>query len=159
MDAIRDELAGCLRREELAQLAGVSLDYLARLEQGRADNPSPSVLASLARALRLTDDERDHLFRLAGHAAPSPGTIDRHIGPGVQRLLDRLADVPVTVIDASWQVLARNPLASALLGDLSGAPGRDRNVAWLHFTGAPSRIVRAEEEQWLDRSTPTCRDP
>src|SRR5204863_587625 len=77
-----------LRREEVAQLAGVSLDYLARLEQGRATNPSTSVLASLARALRLSDDQRAHLFRLAGHAEPSAGVINRHIGPGLQRLLD-----------------------------------------------------------------------
>src|SRR5204863_9445483 len=140
MDVARDELGGCLRswrdrldpadaglpagamrrvpglrREEVAQLAGVSLDYLSRLEQGRASRPSPSVLASLARALRLTDDERAHLFRIAGHAEPSPGVINRHIGPGVQRLLDRLADVPVMVVDASWQVVAQNPLASALV--------------------------------------------
>jgi transcriptional regulator with XRE-family HTH domain len=172
MDAMRDELGGCLRswrdrvrpaeaglpagsarrvpglrREEVAQLAGVSLDYLSRLEQGRADNPSPSVLASLARALRLTDDERNHLFRLAGHAEPRPGTIDRHIGPGVQRLLDRLADVPVMVMDASWQVIAVNPLASALLGERSGTSRRDRNIAWRHFTGTPSRLVRTEREE------------
>jgi transcriptional regulator with XRE-family HTH domain len=135
-----------LRREEVAGLAGVSLDYLARLEQGRAGKPSPSVLASLARALRLTDDERAHLFRLADHAEPRLGTINRHIGPGVQRLLDRLTDVPVMVLDASWQVVAANPLATALLGDLSGVSGRDRNLAWRHFTGAPSRLVRSEEE-------------
>src|SRR3954451_21864230 len=136
-----------LRREELAQLAGVSLDYLARLEQGRASNPSASVLASLARALRLSDDERAHLFRLAGHAEPSAGTINRHIPPGVQRLLDRLTDVPVMVLDPSWQVLAANQLASALIGDFSGASGRERNLAWRHFTGAPSRLVRAQSEE------------
>jgi transcriptional regulator with XRE-family HTH domain len=136
-----------LRREEVAQLAGVSVDYLARLEQGRAGNPSPSVLASLARALRLSHDERAHLFRLAGHAEPRLGTVNRHIGPGVQRLLDRLGDVPVMVVDASWQVVAANLLATALLGDLSSASGRDRNLAWRHFTGAPSRLVRSEEEE------------
>jgi transcriptional regulator with XRE-family HTH domain len=171
MTVKQDELAGCLRswrdrlspaeagvaagsgrrvsglrREEVAQLAGVSLDYLARLEQGRAGNPSPSVLAALARALRLTDDERAHLFRLAGHAEPQRATINRHIGPGVQRLIDRLGDVPVMVLDASWQIVAANPLATALLGDLSGASGRDRNLAWRHFTRAPSRLVRSESE-------------
>jgi transcriptional regulator with XRE-family HTH domain len=136
-----------LRREEVAQLAGVSLDYLARLEQGRAGSPSPSVLAALARALRLTDDERAHLFRLADHAEPHSGTINRHVGPGVQRLLDRLGDVPVMVFDVSWQIVAANPLASALLGDLSGASSRERNLAWRHFTGAPSRLVRSEAEE------------
>jgi transcriptional regulator with XRE-family HTH domain len=136
-----------LRREEVAQLAGVSLDYLARLEQGRATNPSASVLASLARALRVSDDERAHLFRVAGHAEPSTGTIKRHIGPGVQRLLDRLNDVPVMVLDASWQILAANGPASALLGDFSSRSGRERNIAWLHFTAASSRLVRTAAER------------
>ncbi len=136
-----------LRREEVSHLAGVSLDYLARLEQGRAGNPSASVLASLARALRLSDEERAHLFRVAGHAEPRTGTINRHIGPGVQRLLDRLGDVPVMVLDASWQVLAANGLASALIGDFSGASTRERNLAWRHFTDAPGRLVRTEAEQ------------
>jgi transcriptional regulator with XRE-family HTH domain len=136
-----------LRREEVAGLAGVSLDYLARLEQGRAHSPSPSVLTSLARALRLSDDERAHLFRLAGHVEPGPGTIDRHITPSLQRLLDRLTDVPVMVVDAAGEVVATNPLASALAGDLSGASRRERTFAWRHFSGMPSRIERTLEEQ------------
>ncbi|WP_205699585.1 helix-turn-helix transcriptional regulator [Conexibacter sp. SYSU D00693] len=171
MDHDRDELARCLRtwrdrlspaevglpaggrrrapglrREELAGLAGVSLDYLARLEQGRATHPSASVVASLARALRLTDAERDHLQRLAGHAPEGPGTIDRHLTPGVQRIVDRLADQPVLVMDAAWQVVAANPLAVALLGDWSGLPERERNVAWRHFGRFPICQVRTPEE-------------
>ena len=105
-----------LRREELAQLAGLSVDYLARLEQGRASHPSPSVLAPLARALRLTDDEREHLFRVAGQAEPLAGTINRHVTPSVQRVIDRLSDVPVMVIDAAYELVAANPLAVALTG-------------------------------------------
>lgn len=136
-----------LRREEVGQLAGVSLDYLARLEQGRATNPSASVLASLARALRLSDDERAHLFRVAGHFEPNTGMINRHIAPGVQRLLDRLTDVPVMVLDASWEILAANGLASALIGDYSAASGRQRNIAWRHFTGASSRLVHTKAER------------
>jgi transcriptional regulator with XRE-family HTH domain len=135
-----------LRREEVAGLAGVSLDYLARLEQGRAQNPSPSVLASLARALRLTDDERSHLFRLAGHVEPGPGTINRHITPSLQRLLDRLAEVPVMVIDAAGEIVAANPLANALMGDVSGASRRERTIPWRHFSGIPSRLERTPEE-------------
>jgi transcriptional regulator with XRE-family HTH domain len=135
-----------LRREEVAQLAGLSVDYLARLEQGRASNPSPSVLAPLARALRLSDDERDHLFRVAGHAEPAAGRIGRHVTPGVQRVLDRLADVPVAVFDASYQLIAANRLGTALFGDLSGEPPRMRNILWRHFTGAPSRVVRSPDE-------------
>jgi transcriptional regulator with XRE-family HTH domain len=135
-----------LRREEVARLAGLSVDYLTRLEQGRASHPSASVLAPLARALRLSDDERDHLYRVAGHAEPRAGRIDRHITPGVQRVLDRLTDVPVLVVDASWEVVAANPLAGALMGDLSGGPPRMRNILWRHFTGAPSRVVRSADE-------------
>jgi transcriptional regulator with XRE-family HTH domain len=172
VSVIQDELGGCLRfwrgrltpgeagvpagsprrvpglrREEVAQLAGVSLDYLARLEQGRANKPSPSVLASLARALRLTDDERSHLFRLAGHAEPGTGTIHRYITPSLQRLLDRLTDVPVLVVDAVGEIVAANPLATALLGDLSDRSRRERTIPWRHFTGLPGRIRRCEAEQ------------
>jgi transcriptional regulator with XRE-family HTH domain len=137
-----------LRREEVAQLAGVSVDYLARLEQGRASNPSPSVLAPLARALRLSEDERAHLFRVSGHAEPDAGRMRRHLTPSVQRVMDRLADAPLLVIDAGWQMIAANPLANALLGDVSGRSERERerNIAWAHFTGAPSRVVRTAEE-------------
>jgi transcriptional regulator with XRE-family HTH domain len=135
-----------LRREEVAHLTGVSVDYLARLEQGRASNPSPSVLAPLARALRLSDEERAHLFRVAGHAEPDAGRIRRHLTPGVQRVLDRLADTPVIVVDAAWEIVGSNPLAAALLGDVSGRTARDRNIAWRQFTDAPSRVVRTEEE-------------
>jgi transcriptional regulator with XRE-family HTH domain len=135
-----------LRREEVAHLAGVSVDYLARLEQGRASNPSPSVLAPLARALRLSDDERAHLFRVAGHAEPDAGRIRRHLTPSVQRVLDRLADVPVLVVDVAWEIVASNAMAAALLGDVSGATPRDRNIAWRKFTDTPSRVVRTAEE-------------
>jgi transcriptional regulator with XRE-family HTH domain len=135
-----------LRREEVARLAGLSVDYLARLEQGRASNPSPSVLAPLARALRLTDDERAHLFRVAGQAEPAARTINRHLTPGVQRVLDRLCDVPVVVMDAAWQVVAANAPAIALIGDSSGLPLRQRNIAWRLFTGGPSRFLRDAEE-------------
>jgi transcriptional regulator with XRE-family HTH domain len=135
-----------LRREEVAMLAGVSVGYLTRLEQGRASNPSAQVLMALARALRLTDEELRHLLRAAGHADDSSGRMRRHLTPGVQRMLDRLSDVPVIVIDGAWDVLAVNPLAAALLGDESAYSGRERNVLWRHFTGAPSRVVRTPEE-------------
>jgi transcriptional regulator with XRE-family HTH domain len=140
-----------LRRQELAQIAGLSVDYLARLEQGRATNPSRSVLAPLARALRLSCDERAHLFRLAGHAEPAEGCIRRHVTPSVQRVLDRLTDTPVMVIDASWQILTANRLACALLGDMSSLPPRERNFAWTIFTDGPTRYVRTEDEEGLLR--------
>jgi transcriptional regulator with XRE-family HTH domain len=135
-----------LRREEVAHLAGLSVDYLARLEQGRAGIPSPSVLEALARALRLTDDENAYLFGLAGHADPRTTGINRHLTPGVQRVLGRLGDVPVMVLDAAWQPVAANPLATALLGDMSGETARERNILWRHFTGVPSRVVSTPEE-------------
>lgn len=135
-----------LRREEVAHLTGVSADYLARLEQGRASNPSPSILAPLARALRLSEEERAHLFRVAGHAEPDAGRVRRHLTPGVQRVLDRLGDTPVLVTDAAWEIVASNPLADALLGDASDGTPRERNVAWLQFTDAPTRVVRTAEE-------------
>jgi transcriptional regulator with XRE-family HTH domain len=134
-----------LRREELAQLSGLSVDYLTRLEQGRARHPSVQVLTSLARALRLDDEERDHLFRLAGQAPPAPGRITQHLTLGVQHLIDRLVDVPVTVVDAAWEVIAWNALSAALIGEPSPRPGRERNILWRHFTGGRGRVVRDAE--------------
>jgi transcriptional regulator with XRE-family HTH domain len=134
-----------LRREEIASLAGVSVDYLSRLEQGRAANPSPQVLTALARALRLTRDEEAHLFRVAGHAEPRTGHMTRHMTPGVQRIVDRLSDVPVTVVDAAWQLVACNAVATALLGDFP-TEGREANIAWHLFAGTSSRFVRDPEE-------------
>jgi transcriptional regulator with XRE-family HTH domain len=136
-----------LRREEVAHLAGLSVDYLARLEQGRATSPSPSVLGPLARALRLTEDERAHLFLVAGQAEPGGRRIGRHLTPGLQRIMDRLVDVPVMVLDAGWTVVATNALGTALMGNYSGRPARERNIAWLTFVGEPSRVAYTPEQQ------------
>jgi hypothetical protein len=116
------------------------VEYLVRLEQGRARHPSPQMLGALARALRLTDDERDHLYRLGGAAVPSDGLVSQHISPGVQRMLDRLGDVPIGVHSAAWDLLWWNPLWAALTGDPSELRGLDRNVAWRHFMNAPGVI-------------------
>lgn len=139
--------AAGLRREELASLAGLSVDYVTRLEQGRATNPSTQVLGALARSLQLTRDERDHLYALAGHAAPRTGVIDAHITPGVQRLLARLEEFPVGVHDPAWNIVAWNPIWEALVGEPAGESVRDRNIAWRHFTGAAGRVV-ADEGAW-----------
>ena len=149
-----------LRREELAGLAGVSVEYLVRLEQGRARNPSPSLLAALARALRLTDSERDHLYRAAGAAPPSARVVSQHIGPGVQRMLDRLGDVPLGVFSAMWDLLWWNPMWAALSGDPSEQRGLDRNVVWRHFIGAPSVIDfdDAHAEEFADDLTADLRE-
>ncbi|MFD9023517.1 helix-turn-helix transcriptional regulator [Streptomyces parvulus] len=129
-----------LRREELAALAGVSVDYVVRLEQGRAVNPSPQLLGALARALRLDDAERDHLYQVAGAAPPADGIVPRHISPGVQRVLDRLGDVPIAVFTAAWETVAWNPLWAALSGDPSLRTGLDRFVPWRHFVAGDSSM-------------------
>ncbi len=137
-----------LRREELAMLAGVSADYVTRLEQGRAHNPSAQVIQALARALRLDSAERDHLYRLAGLPEPTAGQISAHLTPGVQRLLHRLDEFPVSVHDAAWNIVAWNHAWAALMGDPSAVAGRDRNLLWRHFTkaasGSPESGIRVE---------------
>lgn len=129
LPAGRVRRAAGLRREELADLAGVSVDYVVRLEQGRATTPSAQVVSALARALQLDDDERDHLHRLAGLAAPGAGDVSRHIPPGVQRVLTRLSDSATAVFAADWQLLWWNRGWAALLGDPSDVPQARRNFA------------------------------
>ncbi|MEG3616248.1 helix-turn-helix transcriptional regulator [Isoptericola haloaureus] len=135
-----------LRREELARLAGLSVDYVVRLEQGRATSPSTRVLSALARALRLTTAERDHLYLLAGHQPPGPGHVSDQVPPGVRRLVDQLHAAPLSVYDAAWNLVLWNPLWAALLGEAVGGPGRERNLAWRHFVGLPSRVRRHPEQ-------------
>ena len=138
--------AAGLRREELAALAGLSVDYVVRLEQGRARRPSVQVAASLARALQLTDVERDHLFVVAGLLPPSPTEVPTHIPPSVQRLVARLGEIPLAVFTASWDLLHWSPLWVALLGE-PVEPGTGRpNLLRAHFAGtsmgdADSRII------------------
>ncbi|MFC8830449.1 helix-turn-helix transcriptional regulator [Streptomyces sp. NPDC057137] len=134
-----------LRREELAMLAGISVDYVTRLEQGRAANPSTQVVEALARALRLAGAEREHLFRLAGLAPPGPRTVPAYITPSVQRMLDRLAGTPVAVYDASLTLLTANPPYAALMGDPSGRRGNRRNSVWRHFLGPGTRARHTPE--------------
>jgi transcriptional regulator with XRE-family HTH domain len=134
--------AAGLRREELATLAGVSTDYLVRLEQGRATRPSPQVVGALARALRLTGAEHDHLLRLARHVPPGPTRMRRHMTPALLRITDRLRDLPMLVVDCAWTVQTTNALGAALVGDMSALDDRERNIAWRHFAGMPSRVKR-----------------
>jgi len=135
-----------LRREELAALAGISVDYLVRLEQGRSTNPSAQVLGSLARALRLTVEERDHLYRVAGAAVPATADVPRHLTPSVQRIIDRLGDTPVGVFSAAWDLLVWNPLFAALQGDPSTWQGASTNLVWRVFMADDSRVLRTTEE-------------
>ncbi|CCK32272.1 transcriptional regulator, XRE family [Streptomyces davaonensis JCM 4913] len=139
--------AAGLRREELALLAGISVDYVTRLEQGRAVNPSAQVVEALARGLRLSADERAYLFGLASLVPPGPGTVPGFLTPSVQRLLDRLVGVPVGVYDAMWDLLMANPLYAALMGDPSGLRGFERNGVWRNFLGPGSRVRQTPEER------------
>lgn len=127
--------ASGLRREELASLAGLSVDYVVRLEQGRARRPSAQVAAALARALQLSDAERDHLYVMADLLPPSPRDVPAHIPPGVQRLVARLGEVPLAVFTASWDLLTWSPLWAALLGEPIQPPTGRPNLVRAHFTG------------------------
>ena len=139
--------AAGLRREELALLAGISVDYVTRLEQGRASSPSGQIVEALARALRLSADERAHLFRLAGLAPPGPDAVPAYITPSVQRLLDRLNGTPVAVYDAAWTLLLANPHYAALMGDPSGWRGFERNGVWRAFLGPRGRARQTPQER------------
>jgi transcriptional regulator with XRE-family HTH domain len=142
-----------LRREEVAQLAGMSVDYYTRLEQARGPHPSRQMLGALARALRLTADERDHLFHLAGEEPPRDAGAGTHVRPGLLLILDRLHDTPAQVISDIGDVLVQNPMASALLGDVSARPPAMRNAVRRAFTepGAMD-IFPPEDHETLARS-------
>lgn len=124
-----------LRREEVAQLAGMSVDYYIRLEQGRGPRPSRQILGAVARALRLDDDERGHLHHLAGEPPEPPNGPSWDVPPGIMHLLERLDDTPAYVLNARQDILAWNPLAAALLTDFAAMAPRDRNVLRWLFTG------------------------
>ncbi|MEU9390660.1 helix-turn-helix transcriptional regulator [Streptomyces sp. NPDC048324] len=124
-----------LRREEVAQLAYISTEYYTRLEQARAPHPSREVLAQLARALRLSDAERDHLHALAGTPrGPLPGP-SREVRQSIADLLHRLPHAAALVLSAAYDVLAWNDLAAALMEDFSALPRRDRNLVRRAFLG------------------------
>jgi transcriptional regulator with XRE-family HTH domain len=139
--------AAGLRREELAGLAAISVDYLTRLEQGRATSPSSQVVEALARALRLSDTERELLFRLAGQAAPGRDVVPTRITPSVQRLLDRLSHTPVAVYDAAHNLIVANQPYDALMGATTAWHGIERNGVWRHLVGPGSRTVHTAGEQ------------
>jgi transcriptional regulator with XRE-family HTH domain len=129
-----------LRREEVAQLAGMSTDYYSRLEQSRGANPSEPIIASLARALRCDLDERDHLYNLAGLAPPLRWA-GRHINPGLLALVSRLTDIPVIICTDLDEVLWQNDLADVVVGG-----GASRNLTWLWFTDPEIRRIFPEED-------------
>ncbi|MEU1016646.1 helix-turn-helix transcriptional regulator [Streptomyces sp. NPDC005898] len=138
-----------LRREELAQLAGVSVDYYVRLEQGRSQNVSDSVLDAVAGALRLDAAERAHLGHLtrALRDAPAQNLAPQPVRAGVQVLLGALDEVPAYVLGRRLDILASNRLARLLFGDFDALPAERRNVAWLHFLDPDARERYPDWEQ------------
>ncbi|WP_199199850.1 helix-turn-helix transcriptional regulator [Micromonospora sp. RP3T] len=128
-----------LRREEVAALAAMSTDYYTRLEQRRGPQPSPNLLAGLARALRLTGDERDYLFRVAGHSPPEAISTATHVAPALLRVLDRLADTPALILSNLGETLEQNRLAAALLGERTGHTGPARSGIFRWFTDPAER--------------------
>ena len=125
-----------LRREEVAVLAHISTEYYVRLEQGRAPRPSGEVLAGISAALRLTGIESDHLHVLAGTAPTRTGLHRRDVRPSILALLERMPQTAAFVISATFEVLAWNDLAAALMEDFSQLAPADRNLARRAFDPA-----------------------
>lgn len=136
-----------LRREEVAALAAMSADYYTRLEQRRGPQPSEQMLASLARALRLTDDERDYLFQIAGHNPPTAATAASHVAPALLRVLDRLSDTPALILSNLGETLVQNRMADALFGDKSGYTGLARSEVYRWFTDPAERLLYPEHDR------------
>jgi transcriptional regulator with XRE-family HTH domain len=144
-DGPRRRTAG-LRREEVAMLAGMSVDYVVRLEQGRSSQPSPQLLGALSRALRLSEDERAHLFHLAGHRPPPAEGVARMARAGLIRMLDLLGDTPAVVLSDLGEVLARNRMSTLVAGADTGLTGDRRYLAHRWFTEPEVRAVRPQRE-------------
>ncbi|CAN3129356.1 helix-turn-helix transcriptional regulator [Mycobacterium sp. smrl_JER01] len=142
-----------LRREEVASLAMISTDYYCRMEQQRASQPSVDVVASLAKALRMSPDERDHLFRLAGHNAPARTPVGIEVSSAMMRILDRLKDTPAQVMSALGETLVQTPPARALLGDETSFEGLSRSVLYRWFTDEQAqRTYPVEDHPKVGRS-------
>jgi transcriptional regulator with XRE-family HTH domain len=137
---------GGLRREEVAALCDMSTDYYTRLEQQRGPQPSEQMLAAIARGLRLTFDERDHLFRLAGHNAPHRTSRSDHVNPGIMRILDRLDDTPAQVMSGLGETLVQTRLAVALLGDETRFTGLARSFVYRWFTDPDARRIYPDSD-------------
>ena len=123
-----------LRRQEVAELAGMSVDYYIRLEQGRGPRPSRQMIGAIGRALRLSGDELTYLHHLLGESPTPQVGPDRQVRPGMRHLLDRMDDTPALVCAADFDILAWNALGAALVGTTG-----ERNVALRFFTNPGSR--------------------
>jgi len=136
-----------LRREEVAHLAAISVDYYTRLEQGRVQ-ASASVLATLARALRLDDDQQTYLYEIAGKtdARPRRRRAAQRVRPAARRLLEQLTETPTLVLGERMDILAWNHAATALYTDFAGIPAARRNYVYLLFTDPAFRGMHLEWE-------------
>jgi hypothetical protein len=143
-----------LRREEVAQMVGMSVDYYSRLEQARSTQPSPQMVRALARALRLTDDETDHFYRLAGHAVPDRPGHSLHVRPALLFLLDQLRDAVAFVCSDTEIVLAQNDMAELLMGEvITGQTGLNASMCWHWFTNPLARkAIPSDEHSQHSRS-------
>ncbi|MBC7271503.1 MAG: helix-turn-helix domain-containing protein [Streptomyces sp.] len=135
-----------LRREEVATLCNMSADYYSRLERERGPQPSPQMLASIAQGLHLSIDERDHLFRLAGHNPPPRDSSSEHISPGLLRVLDRLQDTPAEIVTELGETLRQTPMGVALTGDATRYTGPARSMGYRWFTDPSARDLYAPEQ-------------
>lgn len=135
-----------LRREEVAALCHMSTDYYARIERERGPQPSEQMLASIAQGLHLSLDERDHLFRLAGHRPPPRGSTGEHIGPGMLRIFDRLGDTPAEIVTELGETLRQTPLGVALTGDTTRFTGAARSIGYRWFTDPDARLMHLPED-------------
>lgn len=130
-----------LRREEVAQLASMSVDYYARLERGSGPQPSASMLDVLTRVLRMSIDEREYLYRVAGHNAPDRMAGSPHVAPGLSRVLDGLSGTPAFVVSDLAETLVQNSTADALFGDSARHLGRDRSGIYRWFMRPDERLI------------------
>ncbi|GAB3876889.1 helix-turn-helix transcriptional regulator [Kibdelosporangium lantanae] len=139
-----------LRREELAALSGVSVDYYTRIEQGKETNPSSEVLDALAAALRLDDDGHDHLYKVADQVArrarPARHAPNRSVRPEVRLLLDSVRPFPAYVLNRTSDFLAGNPEALALFTGLADWPERRRNTVRYVFLHPAARALLPDWE-------------
>ena len=141
-----------LRREEVALLCHMSTDYYSRLERERGPQPSVQMVASIAQGLHLSLDERDHLFRLAGHNPPTRGAVSEHISPGLLRIFDRLHDTPAEIVTELGETLRQTPMGVALTGDTTRHTGPARSAGYRWFTDPAARqLYPPEEHPFLTR--------
>lgn len=135
-----------LRREEVAELSNMSTDYYSRIEQQRGPRPSEQMLAAIARALRVTPEERDHLFHLAGYPAPRRVSRTDRPNPGMAAIFEHLHDTPAVIFNQLGETLAQNRLATLLIGDQTRYTGPERALAYRWFTNPAERALFPEKD-------------